>query len=110
MRCMTKTHKPLGENGIPKTRPVVGAVTGLTTTIGDILADILEPLARVETEKTEAQSTEELLRAIQEANTTIGDVPEESVVLDSMDVVALYPSIDQEQSAALVREPSWRLT
>ena len=83
---MTKTHKPVGDNGIPKSRPVVGAAQGLTTAIGDLLADIIEPLAKIEPVGTEAQSTEELLRAIQDANLSLGEVREDSVVLSSMDI------------------------
>ena len=102
MRCMAKTHKPIGENGVPKSRPVVGAAQGLTTPIGDLILDIIEPLARVEPEKTEAQSTEELIRSIQEANTGLKNVRDDNTVLASMDVVALYPSIDQREAAAIV--------
>ena len=101
---LTILNKPVGKDGIPKSRPVVGAHKGLTTAIGDLLADILEPLASTEPLKTEAHSTEELLRAIQEANSTLEGVDVDSVVLASMDVVSLYPSIDQKGSAALVRE------
>ena len=104
MRCMAKTHKPVGANGVPKSRPVVGAAQGLTTAIGDLIADILEPLAKVEPEATEAQSTEELMRSIQDTNTALREVEEESVVLASMDVTSLYPSIDQEGAAVMVRE------
>ena len=96
MRCLPKTHKPLGPNGIPKSRPVVGASKGITTAIGDLISDIIEPLAKVEPEKTEAQSTEELLRGIQEANKTLQEVAAPEVMLACMDVTALYPSIDQE--------------
>ena len=103
MRCMAKTHKPVGNNGVPKSRPVVGAAQGLTTPIGDLISDIIEPLARVEPNKTEAQSTEELIRSIQEANSYLREVRDDSTVLASMDVVALYPSIDQKEAARIVR-------
>ena len=63
MRCLPK---PTGPEGIPKSRPVVGAAKGLTTAIGDLIADLIEPLAKIEPESTEAQSIEELLRRIQE--------------------------------------------
>ena len=48
LRCMAKTHKPLEADGVPKSRPVVGAAKGLTTALGDLLSDILEPLAAME--------------------------------------------------------------
>ena len=62
MRYLPKTHKPTGPEGIPKSRPVVGAIGA----IGDLIADLIEPLAKIEPESTEAQSIEEILRRIQE--------------------------------------------
>ena len=61
MRCQAKTHKPPTSDGTPKSRPIVGAAHGLTTAIGDMISDILTPLARGDPSQTEAQSTEELL-------------------------------------------------
>ena len=90
MKCQAKTHKPVPSNGIPKARPIVGAAHSLTTTIEDLLSDIIEPLARIDPSQNEAQSNEELLRAIQDANTTMSQVPEGKVVLASMDMVSLY--------------------
>merc|ERR1711867_414439 len=55
MRCLAKTHKPVGTDGVPKSRPVVGAAKGLTTSLGDLISDILEPLASVDQGRTEAQ-------------------------------------------------------
>ena len=74
MRYLPKTHKPTGPEGIPKSRPVVGAAKGLTTAIGDLIADLIEPLAKIEPESTEAQSIEELLRKIQEVNKILKEV------------------------------------
>ena len=54
MRCLANTHKPVGSDGIPKSQSMVGAPKGLTMSIGDLIADILEPLAAVEPEKIEA--------------------------------------------------------
>ena len=67
MRCTAKTHKPVGPEGVPKSRPIVGASKGLTTALGELVSDILEPVARVEPDPKEAQSTEELMSAIKEA-------------------------------------------
>ena len=46
----------------------MGAAKGLTTSIGDLIADLIEPLAKIEPESTEEQSIEELLKRIQEVN------------------------------------------
>ena len=40
--------------GIPKSRPIIGASKGLTTVIGEITLDLLEPIARTRTECMEA--------------------------------------------------------
>ena len=39
---MAKTHKPVGKDGIQKSRPVVGAASGLTMPLGDIISDITQ--------------------------------------------------------------------
>ena len=57
-----------------------------------------------EEENIEAQSTEELLRCIQEANVTLKEVDPGEVAVGSMDVTALYPSLDQRVSARMVKE------
>ena len=64
MRCTAKTHKPLGPNGVPKSRPIVGASKGLTTALGELVSDLLEPLAKGAEDQKKAQSTEELMRVI----------------------------------------------
>ena len=58
LRCVAKTHKEVGPKGVPKYWPIVGASRGLTTALGEILSDILEVMARIQEESTEAQSTE----------------------------------------------------
>ena len=42
LREVAKTHKALHPNGIPKLRPIVGASTGLTTYVGDLVSDLIE--------------------------------------------------------------------
>ena len=78
---------------------MVGASKGITTAIGDLLSDIIESLAKLKPESMEAQSTEELLRGIEEAKKGLGEVVAHEVVLASIDVMALYLSIDQVASA-----------
>ena len=104
MRCTAKTHKPLGPNGVPKSRPIVGASKGLTTALGELVSDLLEPLAKGAEDQKEAQSTEELMRAIEDAIIKMKDKKINQCVVGSMDVEALYPSLDQKASARIVRE------
>ena len=46
LRYVPKTQKPLGPNGVPKSRPVVGAARGLTTALGELLSDMMESMTR----------------------------------------------------------------
>ena len=94
MRCTAKTHKPVGPKGVPKSRPIVGASKGLTTGLGELLSDILEPLAKSNEDPREAQSTEELMRSIQDANRRLSEAGIGKCLVGSMDVEALYPSLD----------------
>ena len=104
LRCVAKTHKPVGDDGVPKSRPICGAATGMTTPVSEILSDILEPLTRTVEDSVEAQSTEELLRKIEETNNNLDGVNQEDVAVGSMDVTALYPNIDQAIAAKIVKE------
>ena len=72
--------------------------------IRDLVADVIEPLPKVEPDTTEAQSMEKLLRGIEEANRNLKEVATPEVVLVRNDILALYPSIDQVESARLLRE------
>ena len=105
LRCVAKTHKPVGPDGIPKSRPIVAASEGLTTALGEILSDVIEPIARTRGEDEhnyEAQSTEELMRDIEDTSIKAEEEGWDDLVVGSMDVVALYPSIDQTQAAKVV--------
>ena len=104
LRATAKTHKKVGEEGIPKSRPIVGASKGLTTPLGELLSDLIEPVSRMNQDSQEAMSTEEVLRKITDTNKSLREERVESIALGSMDVVALYPSIDQVLSAKIVAE------
>ena len=101
---MGKTHKPTGDNGVPKSRPIVRATKGLTTSLVEMISDIIEPIARMNPEQSKAQSTEELMREIEDANMKVGHRKMEEIVVASMDVSALYPSLDEAGSARIVME------
>ena len=101
---MAKTYKPVGGNGVPKLRPIVGATKGLTLALGEMILDLIELIARICPEQSEAQSTEELMREIQESYSKISDKSGKEIVVASMDVSALYPSLDQAESARIVKE------
>ena len=46
LRCVAKMHKKQGSGGIPKSRPIVAASAGLTTALGEIISDLIEPIAK----------------------------------------------------------------
>ena len=54
-----------------KSRPVVGASSGITTNLGDLIADILEAVAKTDQSTKEAQSTEEILNLIDRTSAKI---------------------------------------
>ena len=82
----------------------MGAASGLTTYAGDILADIIEPLAKIKEPSIEAQSTEEVRRIIEDASERSKSEGVRNLVTASMDVVALYPSLNQRESAREVAQ------
>ena len=89
LRCVAKTHKSADSNGISKSRPIVAASEGLTTPLGELISDVIEPIARTRDESTEAQSTEELMRAIKDMMRESEMRGLDNLVVGSMDVVAL---------------------
>ena len=102
MRAVAKTHKATDSKGNPKSRPIVGAARGLTTPLGEQLSDLLDPVARTRDRIWEAQSTEEVLRKIGEANQKLEEEGAKEIMIGSLDVEALYPSIDQKIGLEIV--------
>ena len=69
-----------------------------------MLSDIIEPITKLSPVCKEAQSTEEIMREIEDCNTRLLLNPSRNIMVGSMDVVALYPSIDQRLGARIVAE------
>ena len=104
LRVVAKTHKPPDMEGCPKSRPIVGASRGLTTPIGETLSDIIEPVSLARENIWESQSTEEVLRKIKEANLELKKEEAKEIMVGSLDVEALYPSIDQKEGPRIVAQ------
>ena len=102
LKILPKTHKVLGPLGHPQSRPVVTAATGLSSRAGDIVADFLDPLVNVATPRLEDRSTEEVLAQLQETEVKIREDGLTGTMVGSLDVAALYPSLDQEGCAETV--------
>ena len=69
---------------------------------GDIVSDFLEPLVDREIPRLEDRSTEEVLAQLEQAQVAIRDGGFTDTMAGSLDVKALYPSLDQEESAEAV--------
>ena len=104
LKLLAKVHKPLSPDGHPQSRPVVAAASGLSSRVGDMVADVLGPMVLAQTPRMEDQSTEEVLAQLEEAEQAIRESGLDNTVVGSLDVCALYPSLDQVQSAKMVGE------
>ena len=97
-----KDHKPVGEDGLLKTRPLSNCINSTTEQTGDLLAI---PIGIVQTRDDEMtymiKSTEEHLAGNREFNrkqsASMND--KEKRVLGGMDVVGLYINIQPERAA-----------
>ena len=102
MKILPKVHKDPGPKGHLQSRPVVNDLAGLSSRAGDQLSDLLEPLVTLELPRVEDLSTEEVLSQLEEAQDLIKSNMRTDTVVGSLDVKALYPSLDQLGSAKLV--------
>ena len=68
------------------------------------MSDLIVPVTLMNKKSREAQSTEEVLRAVEEASVKLREERVQELVIGSMDVRALYPSLDIEASARIVSE------
>ena len=102
LKILPKVHKDPGPNGLLQSRPVVSASAGLSSRAGDQLSDLLEPLVTLELPRVEDLSTEEVISQLEEAQDVVRSNMRADTVVGSLDVKALYPSLDQYKSANLV--------
>jgi hypothetical protein len=112
---LLKDHK--GGDDLPA-RPVCRSSNSPNGVLGDIVSDYLEILAdeKAAEKGTEVRSTEEMCAKLEEVNNKIraakrarGDMSEEEEdeverVIGSMDVTALYPSIDVGRSVTIIEK------
>ena len=87
---LRKDHKAHVDADVgPPTRPVCGAVVSSNYRVSHFLSSILRPL--IKQAPTVCESTEDMLSRIQECNR---EADLEMSIVESMDVAALYTSID----------------
>ena len=99
-----KDHKVV-KDGIPAVRPVCEASRTMGQRLSDTLTDTLQAIYKSE-EGAEASSTEDCLAKVEELNARIrqGEIKSDDLMIGSLDVAALYPSIDTKQAAKICRD------
>ena len=102
LKLLPKVHKPPAPAGHPQSRPVVAAASGLSSRAGDLISDFLEPMIAADLPRQEDLSTEEVLSQLEEAQVEIKRLGLKDTMAGSLDVRALYPSLDQERAAESV--------
>ena len=76
----------------------------MTTPLGETLSDLIEPVSKARQCQWEAQSTEEVIRKIEDTNEKLANLKIQDAVVGSLDVIALYPSIDQVEGPKTVAQ------
>ena len=88
-----------------QTRPVCDGTQGPLARISEVLVKILGSLVEGDTErKASCGSTEEMLREVRECNDRLEVGEQKLYTLFSMDVAALYPSIDHRDISECIEE------
>ena len=111
---LVKDHKKTGEGeSMPPTRPVCNARGGPGARLSNLLSTVLNKVTDAANPKTECISTEDALRTILDTNRNIQeqckrdpkykDVIKEMVVM-SLDVKSLYPSLRVKEVSKIVAE------
>ena len=86
----------------PPTRPVCGATAAHNGKLSHLLSMMLKEVKKLDADSCE--STEDILAEIQDLNETSSMTPgpEEKLIVGSLDVKALYPSLDVGFAAEIV--------
>ena len=101
---LRKDHKPVQDSVKgPPVRPVCGANQSPNSRLSHFLSRIINDYADAANIQTECKSSEEMKAAFEEYNRTEPEVRKQCRVL-SMDVKALYPSMEWEEIIVSVRE------
>ena len=96
---LRKDHKPCEDEQVgPPTRPVCGANVAYNRRLSHILSMIIKPIWR--NNQNTCTSTEEMMASLKSVNDGLARTGEDAVVI-SLDVKALYPSMDIEMTAGI---------
>ena len=99
-----KDHKPIQDDGLPKTRAMCGASQSINQRVSDLLTDVLQALFSSELSN-ESLSTESYIHKIDKLNKDIreGRIVAPDLMVGSLDVEALYPSTDIYKAAEILK-------
>ena len=100
--ALRKDHKIIKETEEkgPPTRPVCGAAAAHNGKLSHLLSMVLKEVKKLD--ENSCESTEDILSEIEELNQTTLYAQNEKLVVGSLDVKALYPSLDIPFTAKIV--------
>ena len=110
LKGFPKDHKVAADEEVgPPMRPVCGASEGINAELGELLGEILDVLAEEEDRENGgliSDSTEDMCARFEEVNKELEKEENrgKKFVIGSLDVEALYPSLEAERLGVLVRE------
>ena len=105
MYPLIKDHKPVQEDGRPKTRPVCGASASINGELSEYVSRVLKAVCE-KVDLAEVISGEELRAMVDQLVLDLDkeDTPEHGMCVGSLDVVALYQSLVIETCARICAE------
>ena len=94
------------DSGIPKGRPVCQARHTMNMRTSEVASDILDSISRADIEKVKVISGEDLLHSVDSLNELIrkGEVDSSKMMVGSLGVEKLYPSIDVIKAGEICRD------
>ena len=110
---LIKDHKKFRDDGTLPGRPLCLASSSPNGILADLVSNLADRFSDAAEAETECDSTEEMCRGIEIANrkvhdmfgdNTIQNTTNNTVVLGSMDAIALYPSLRLDQALAICLE------
>ena len=107
LRGLRKDHKRCEEvmKG-PPLRPIVGASGAMNAPLSKLVGDIIDIVAEEDDDDAICDSTEDMIARILATNKELQKEENrgKEFVLGSLDVKALYPSLQVDESAAIIRQ------
>ena len=83
----------MDKDGDPKARKIINAKKGITSWTGDLLSDLLEPIAEDPKLNEECIASEQLLHNIDQVKAKIEEDEDDTMVL-TLDVEAFFDSLE----------------